>query len=198
VALQAGGYTAGLTGIACLALLIAMRQFRGSVHQRLLTALSFLPEKVVTKIAGFLVSFEDGMQCMRSTASTILLFLYSIVEWLVIAAAFACVFKAFPATSKLGITDVVILLGFVAFGSALQIPGVGGGMQIVTVLVLTEFFGIGLETATGIALVLWIVSFVLIVPVGFALAFSEGIKWRNLRHLDASDTMGISPGGEHP
>lgn len=195
VALQAGGYTAGLTGVACLALLIAMRQFRGSVQQRLIGALSFLPPKIVTKIAGFLVSFEEGMQCMRSTASTVILIVYSIVEWIVIAAAFACVFKAFPATSGLGITDVVILLGFVAFGSALQIPGVGGGMQIATVLVLTEFFGIGLETATGIALVLWIVSFVLIVPIGLALAFSEGIKWRNLRNLDTSDTLESTKGG---
>jgi glycosyltransferase 2 family protein len=184
VALQAGGYTAGLTGIACLALLIAMRQFRGSVQQRLIGALSFLPQKLVSRIAAFLVSFEQGMECMRSTASTLILIAYSILEWTVIAAAFACVFRAFPATSRLGITDVVIVLGFVAFGSALQIPGVGGGMQIATVLVLTEFFGIGLETATGIALVLWIVSFVLIVPVGLALAFSEGIKWRNLRDLD--------------
>ncbi|MGD1098494.1 MAG: lysylphosphatidylglycerol synthase transmembrane domain-containing protein [Bryobacteraceae bacterium] len=198
VALQAAGYTAGLTGIACLALLIAMRQFRGRLQQRLLGALSFLPEKAVSRIAGFLASFEDGMQCMRSAGSTVLLFAYSIVEWLVIATAFACVFKAFPATASLGITDVVILLGFVAFGSALQIPGVGGGMQIVTVLVLTEFFGIGLETATGIALVLWIVSFVLIVPIGLALAFSEGIKWRNLRHLDASGTMEAHNGGHNP
>lgn len=195
VALQAGGYTAGLTGIACLALLIAMRQFRGSVQQRLIGALSFLPEKLVSRIAAFLVSFEQGMECMRSTGSTLILIGYSILEWMVIAGAFACVFKAFPDTSRLGITDVVIVLGFVAFGSAVQIPGVGGGTQIVTVLALTEFFGIGLETATGIALVLWIVTFVLIVPIGLALAFSEGIKWRNLKNLDTSDTLESSKGG---
>jgi uncharacterized protein (TIRG00374 family) len=186
VALQAAGYTAGLTGVACLALLIAMRQFRGGIQQRMLGALAFLPAKAVRRIEGYLVSFEEGMQCMRSAASTVTLLAYSILEWCVIAASFACVFRAFPATSKLGLTDVVIVLGFVAFGSALQIPGVGGGMQIATVLVLTEFFGIGVEAATGIALILWIISFVLIVPVGLALAFSEGIKWRNLRNLKAS------------
>ena len=136
------------------------------------------------KVEKFLVAFEEGMQCMRTMNSTLLLVFYSIVEWMVIAGAFMCVFRAFPATSALGVTDVVILLGFVAFGSAVQIPGVGGGMQIATVLVLTEFFGVGLEAATGIALVLWIISFVLIVPLGLGLAFHEGIKWRSLKDLE--------------
>jgi uncharacterized protein (TIRG00374 family) len=182
--LEAGGYLAGFTGCVSLALLIGMRQFRGRVQQRLVSALAFLPQAMVSRIEGFLVSFEEGMQSMRSTGSTILLVVYTIVEWSVIAAAFACVFKAFPATARLGLVDLVIFLGFVAFGSAVQIPGVGGGMQIATVLVLTEFFGITLETASGIALVLWLVTFVVIVPAGLALAFQEGIKWRSLRHLD--------------
>jgi hypothetical protein len=63
-------------------------------------------------------------------------------------------------------------------------------MQIVTVLVLTEFFGITLETASGIALVLWIITFVVIVPLGLALAFHEGIKWRNLRHIEPTENGG--------
>src|SRR5262249_37337222 len=40
VILEAGGYTAGLTGGACLLLLIALRQFRGRTQQRLLEGLS--------------------------------------------------------------------------------------------------------------------------------------------------------------
>ena len=89
------------------------------------------------------------MQSTRSTSFTLQLIAYTIVEWLVIAAAYYCLFHAFPATRNVQITDVVIVLGFVAFGSAIQIPGVGGGMQIATVLVLTEFFGLGISTASG-------------------------------------------------
>ncbi len=183
LALQAGGYTAGFTGVACLALLIGMRQFRGNVQGRLLEALSFLPEAMVERIRSFLGSFEEGMQCMRSSAFTVLLIAYTVGIWGLIAGSFACILRAFPATSGLGITSIVILMGFVAFGSALQIPGVGGGMQIATVLVLTELFGIKIETASGIALVLWIVTFVAIVPLGLALAFQEGLKWRNFKDI---------------
>jgi len=188
VALEASGYTAWITGAASLALLIGLRQFRGHMQDRVLGWLSFLPPKVLGRIRSVLASFEEGMGSMRRVSTTLLLIGYSVVEWLIIAGGFLCVCRAFPATAKLGIADVVILLGFVAFGSALQIPGVGGGMQIATVLVLTEFFGIGLATATGIALVLWFVSFVLIVPFGLALAFHEGIHWRNLRHIETEET----------
>jgi hypothetical protein len=72
----------------------------------------------------------------------------------------------------------------VAFGSVVQLPGIGGGMQIVTALVLTEFFGLTLEVASGFALILWVISFVSIVPIGLAMAFQEGIKWRSLRNLN--------------
>jgi glycosyltransferase 2 family protein len=186
IILQAGGYAVVLTGVGALALLIALRQMRGLVLHRVIRGLRFLPEKIVAKLASVLGSFEEGMQSMRKPSYTALLVLYTVVEWLVIAGAFFCTCKAFPATAALGLTDVVILLGFVAFGSAVQIPGVGGGMQIATVVVLTEFFGIPFEAASGIALVLWINTFVTIVPLGVALAFHEGIKFRSLRHLDSA------------
>jgi uncharacterized protein (TIRG00374 family) len=189
VALEAGGYTAGLAGAASLALLIGLRQFRGTVHQRLLDAVAFLPRASVARIEEFLRAFERGMQSTRSAAFTLLLVFYTVVEWLVVAGAFWCALRAFPATAGLGVTDVVILLGFVTFGSALQIPGIGGGMQIATVLVLTEFFGVAVEAASGVALVLWAISWVVIVPVGLGLAFHEGIQWRNLRHLEAGEVQ---------
>ncbi len=190
--LEAGGYTAGIIGAACFALLLGLRQFQGGVQQRLMDALSFLPVLLAERIGRALKSFGEGMESMRSGARTALLVLYTVVEWCVIAAAFGCVFKAFPVTHALGVTDIVILLGFVSFGSVVQIPGVGGGMQIATVLVLTEFFGITLEAASGIALVLWIITFVSIVPLGLVLAFREGIHWRNLRHIAPN----VNGGGE--
>jgi len=184
--LKASGYTAGLAGAVSLTLLVALRQFRGRVQQRLTVALSFLPERFASRISAFLAAFEEGMESTRSSWFAFLLLFYTVVEWVIIAGAVWCVLQAFPETRGLGLTEVVILLGFVCFGSVLQLPGVGGGMQIAAALVLTEFFGLTLESATGIAVVLWLVTFVAIVPVGLILAFHEGVQWRNLRHLDTS------------
>jgi uncharacterized protein (TIRG00374 family) len=186
--LEAGGAAAGVTGMICLALLFALRQFRGQIQQRLLDGLAFLPEALLARAGTFLASFSEGfgegMQSTRSASFTLLLVVYTVLEWVLIAGCFFCVFRAFPVTAGLGVTDIVIVLGFVAFGSVVQIPGLGGGMQIVCVLVLTEFFGIGLEAASSVALTLWVISFVAILPIGLALAFHEGIKWRNLKHIE--------------
>lgn len=195
LAVEAGGFLAGGVGVVCLALLIGLRQFRGRVQTRLMEGLGFLPEHWRGRIEKFLRAFEQGMQATRSTAFALLLAVYTVVEWTVIAAAFVCVLKAFPASAQLGVTDAVILLGFVAFGSVVQLPGVGGGMQISTVLVLTELFGVSFEAASGIALVLWILTFVTIVPVGLALAFHDGIHWRSLKHLEALDGIGDAQEG---
>jgi len=185
VILQTGGAAAGITGLICLVLLVGLRQFHGRVQQRLLEAVSFLPPPMLARVETFFAAFGEGMQSTRSLAFTFLLVGYTIIEWVVIAGCFYSVFRAFPATSHLDFTDIVIVLGFVSFGSVLQIPGVGGGMQIVTILVLTQFYGVSLEAASGVALTLWLISFVAIVPVGLGLAFREGIKWRSLKHIDS-------------
>jgi glycosyltransferase 2 family protein len=185
VTLQAGGAFAGVIGLICLAVLAGLRQFKGNVQKRLLEALSFLPAPMLARVQTFFAAFEEGMQSTRSSAFTFLLVGYTIIEWTVIAGCFYCVIHAFPATAYLGFTDIVIVLGFVSFGSVLQIPGVGGGMQIVTILVLTQFYGVALEAASSVALMLWLVSFVAIVPLGLGLAFHEGIKWRSLKHIDS-------------
>lgn len=189
LAIQTGGWLAGVVGLICLATLIGLRVFRGRVKDRLMEALTFVPDTARYRIHGFLSQFDEGMASTRQGSAVGKLLGYSIVEWTVIAGAFYCVFAGFPALDAMGLTDVLIVLGFVAFGSVLQIPGVGGGMQLTTVLVLTELYGIHVEAASGVALLLWAVNFLIIVPVGLALAFHEGIKWRNMKEV-AKEAVG--------
>jgi uncharacterized protein (TIRG00374 family) len=187
--LQAAGGVAGITGLICFALLMGLRQFHGNVHRRLLDALEFLPDRITRRVEKFLEAFGEGMTSTRSTAFALELVLYTAGEWAIITGSFYCLLRAIPATATLSWADAVIVLGFVCLGSIVQIPGVGGGVQIVTVLVLTQFYGIGLEAATGVALLWWIVGFAVIVPVGLILAFHEGIKWRSLKHIAPGDPL---------
>jgi hypothetical protein len=60
---------------------------------------------------------------------------------------------------------------------------VGGGTQVVAILVLTELYGVRVELATTFALLLWIFTFVAIVPVGLVLALKEGLDWHSLRQI---------------
>jgi uncharacterized protein (TIRG00374 family) len=186
--LHTAGYLGALLGVVLILFLVGLERFKGNVQKRLLSALEFLPDRVRLKIELYLAEFEKGMESMRSTASVLLMLAISVLDWTVIAGSFVSLARAFPATATLSVSDIVILLGFVTFGSVLQLPGIGGGMQIVTALVLTEFYGLTLEAASGFALLLWVVNFVLIVPFGVVLAFHEGIKWRSLKDLKSSTT----------
>ncbi len=83
------------------------------------------------------------------------------------------VLRAFPAADGLSFNDILTTMGFVVFAGAIQIPGIGGGMQIATILVLTEMYGVGVEAASGIALVLWATNFLTALPLGLGMAFMK-------------------------
>jgi uncharacterized protein (TIRG00374 family) len=179
----AGGYL--ITGIAviCLLVLIAFRNFSGPAQQRILAAISFLPESYRLRVALALASFSAGMEVTRDRANLIWLLVYSALEWTVIAASMYSTFQAFAVTRNLRLIDVLVFLGFIAFGSIIQIPGLGGGVQVVSIVVLTQLFGLTFEAATGMALVIWLLSFVAIVPIGLPLALHQGVNWRKLKEL---------------
>ena len=50
-------------------------------------------------------------------------------------------------------------------------------------MVLKDLYGIRLELATPFALLLWIITFVAIMPVGLGLALQEGLDWHSPRQI---------------
>jgi glycosyltransferase 2 family protein len=181
--LSAGGYV--MTGIAvgCLFVLIVFRRFSGLLRARLLAVLALLPERLGVRGERMLDAFLEGTLATRNSTAVLTIVMYTFAEWLLIIAGFLCIFQAFSGTEALSFMEVLILLGFVAFGGIVQIPGVGGGIQIAIIVVLTEMFRIPLESATGIAIAFWVLNFAIIVPVGLLLAFREGLNWHSLKHI---------------
>jgi len=181
--LGAGGYLAVFLGAACIVFLILFRNFADPVRRRLLEALAFLPGKHLERAERMIGAFSQGMQATRDRTFLTLLVSFTVLEWVIIVGSYYTLFKAIPATSGFNITDVVIFLGFVAFGSLVQIPGIGGGIQIAAIVLLTEIYHLPLEAATGLAIFLWIITFVVVVPFGLLCAFHEGVNWSKLKHL---------------
>ncbi len=181
--IQVGGYFIAIVGSLCLIVLVAVGQFPQTVQARMLDALAFLPKRYHSKAGELISTFLSGMQSVGRFRFVILMSVYSLIEWLLIAVGYLCAFRAFPGTAGLDLGDVLVFMGFVSFGSLVQIPGVGGGMQVVSIVVLTEMFGVGLEAATGVALLLWGFTLV-IIPFGLLQGVHEGIKWKNLRDLE--------------
>lgn len=181
--LRTGGYFIASLGAICILLLVAFRNFGAAAERRILGALSFLPERFYGRIEKVLKDLVQGMECTRDPRFLALLLLYTVLEWVIIVGGFYCMFRALPATARFGLDGVMIFIGFVAFGSVVQLPGIGGGVQAASVLVLTEIFSISSGESWGIAMLMWLLSWVLVVPFGLAFAHHERISWKKISHI---------------
>ena len=183
--LKSGGVVALALGAACVAVIL-FSAFLGDQSQRWFDwAVRVLPATIATRLRGLFSSFLDGMRSTGSASSLGELFFYTAVEWVVIVSGMYFALIAYPPTAGFSVTSTLVFAGFVAFGSAVQLPGVGGGFQVAAILVLTELFGLKLEAATGATLLIWAVSWLTVIPFGMAIAFSQGLKWGSLRHVEA-------------
>jgi uncharacterized protein (TIRG00374 family) len=178
-----GGKIVGGLCLAVLVLILGFRHLAKPVQSRLTAALRFLPERRFCTVERWLEAFVQGVESTRSDGALLLILVYSAIEWLLIAACYWCLARSFAGMIDLSLVDVLIFMGFVSFGSAIQIPGIGGGMQVVAVLVLTELFGVRLELATSFAILTWLLTFVAIVPIGLIVALKEGLDWHSLRDV---------------
>ncbi|MBI3210877.1 MAG: hypothetical protein HYZ37_18485 [Candidatus Solibacter usitatus] len=187
--LQTGGHIAGVLATVCLAVLVAFGVFPDLVERRLKGALGLLPAKLRPKLETLVSAFVSGTGSTRRGSFVFMLVAYTFVEWMIIAGCFWCVFRSIPAAAGLTALDTLIIVGFVAFGSAVQLPGVGGGMQVACVLVLTELYQFPLAAATGTAVLLWLISFVSIVPIGLLLMAREGLEFRKLMKRGSMEAL---------
>jgi uncharacterized protein (TIRG00374 family) len=185
-ALSAGGYLAALFGFVCLILLFVFRNFSGFANQRILGALKVLPEKHHDSGAKLLESLALGLESTRQPRLLLLLVWYTLLLWATIVVSYSCLFHSFRLLGHLSITDAIVILGFIGFGSILQLPGIGGGLQVICILCLTKMYGVPLEIASGIAIIIWLLTFAVAVPFGTLCAIHEGLNWRKIRQLTAS------------
>lgn len=203
--LGVGGYVLGLMGAICLVVLVMLSRFSDTMRRRLIQGLGFLPPRYHHRAERVVTAFLDGTSATKTHSSVFWLMFYTGLEWALVVLCFVCLFQAFPATSGFALRDILVFMGFVAFGSILQIPGVGGGVQIVSIIVLTEMYGAKVELATSVAVMIWVVTIVVIMPLGLALAFHEGLNWKRLRQLEMEavasaedDAEAAEPPGEIP
>lgn len=194
-AMAAGGYSLAIAGTGCLALLLAFRDPARRAQNRILSALTFLPDERRRRAEDMLEAFSGGVECTRDPSSLALLLGYTLLEWVVIVASSFALFQGFPATRAFGPLDVLVLLAFMTLGSLVQVPGLGGGVQVASIVALTKIYGVPLEAASGIAILLWLVGSIAIVPFGLLCAFHEGLNWRKLKLLSTKRIM-EEPGNE--
>jgi hypothetical protein len=136
------------------------------------------------KVAGILLGFVRGMQALRSWGQLALAVLYSTAHWVLVLLVYLWVSHSFG--GKLGaisLGDAMLVMAFTLVGSAVQLPGVGGGSQVACFLAYTAIFGVESEPAAAAAIVMWLITFAACSLAGVPQLIHEGMSLGELRHL---------------
>jgi glycosyltransferase 2 family protein len=125
--------------------------------------------------------FRAGLNTIHGVGSFFWLSLVSVGMWCAIALAYIEVTRSYNDDSlRIWPLQILILMGASMAGSMLQLPAVGGGSQMATIATLSSVFDVPPEKAVSCGILLWLVTFASVVPVGLLLAHHERLSLRKL------------------
>jgi len=158
---------------------IVMRKRGNEIFGRLERRLVNAP-RIVRQVLAKTESFIEGLNTIRDVPSFLLATLLSFALWLVIALVYYEVAHAYPSLRGMPFSHSVLLVGFGMIGGLAQLPAVGGGAQIATILALANVFAVPRELAVSCGILLWLVSFQAVTPVGLMLARRKHLSFRQM------------------
>ena len=146
------------------------------------------------KIAVRVREFRGGLNTIHGFSEFVQLAAVSIGMWFLIALAYYAVIRSYGRPLHAIVLSYVFLLIFGSMlGSLVQLPGVGGGSQLATITLLQRVFGVQPELAASCGILLWMVTFMTVIPTGLLLAHRERLSLRTLsEESQAQDALADS------
>ena len=186
--LKTGAIILFTSALVLVAFLVVLRNNAPVLLNVLLWFARALPERYRSgfqrMLRRVLKHFTTTLASIESISSFAVCASFSLLVWIPVILTYWTVTRAFGwPLSSLGLGGVVLLMAASITGSLAQLPAVGGGTQLATVLVLTKLFGIPLEIATTAAILLWVMGFMIVLIPGLPLAAREGLSWKRLRYM---------------
>ncbi len=147
------------------------------VERRFAHVASNLGQRVAVRIR----EFRGGLHTIHDAWSFVMLAVVSVAMWAIIAVAYKEVTHSYHAEDlEIPQSQVLLLMGSSMVGSVIQLPGVGGGSQLATIAALEHIFDVPKELAASCGIMLWLVTFVAVIPTGLLLAHRERLSLRQL------------------
>ncbi|HZC22204.1 MAG TPA: lysylphosphatidylglycerol synthase transmembrane domain-containing protein [Candidatus Binatia bacterium] len=141
---------------------------------------SHLPN-VGHRIGARVREFGMGLNTIHSAWSMLALTLVSVGMWYAIALSYKEVTHSYGVDAlEIPVSQLLILMFASMLGSMLQLPAVGGGSQMATIATLSNVFDAPPEVAASCGILLWLVTFAAVIPVGLLLAHHERLSLRKL------------------
>jgi uncharacterized protein (TIRG00374 family) len=138
----------------------------------------FAPERVAEKLVSILHAFAEGVSCLRSVKTLLLVFGASLVVWAIEGTTYALMGQAFhmtiPARAYF-ITMVIVNLGAIIPSA----PGALGVFQLFC-LVSLAMFGVPKELAVAYGLVLNVAEYLPVTLLGALVLAREGLRFNSV------------------
>jgi glycosyltransferase 2 family protein len=143
------------------------------------------PSHIRHRIAFRIRSFGEGLHTIHDLPSFFAVGALSLGIWMLIVSSYWLVLHAYsdPELTTLTISHAILLMAGSVAGGVLQLPVVGGGSQLATINLLLYLFNVNPdqpELATSCGILLWLVTFMSVVPLGLALARLEHVSLRKI------------------
>ncbi len=136
------------------------------------------------KIAGILMGFARGAQMLRTWGQLAQAVAYSALHWFLVLLVYFWVSRSFGGRlGTISLGEAMLVMAFTLVGSIIQLPAVGGGSQLASILAYTTIVGVEKEPATAAAIILYLVTFAACSLVGAPLLAHEGLSLGKLREM---------------
>jgi uncharacterized protein (TIRG00374 family) len=136
------------------------------------------------KIAAIVLGFARGVQAIQTWSDLAFSVFYSAVHWFLVLLVYLWVSHSFGGTlTSLTLGDSMLVMSFTLVGSAVQLPGVGGGSQVACFLAYTAVFGVEKEAAAAASIVMWLITFAACSLAGIPLLIQEGLSLGKLKEM---------------
>jgi uncharacterized protein (TIRG00374 family) len=162
-----------------------IRRFSTVIANRVQLSLQSRFPHVAHRLSHRILAFGEGLNTIHGLGAFAAVCVISLGIWLGAGSAYYLVTHAYdaPELRALDFSHCVLLMSASVAGGVLQLPMVGGGSQLATISMLLNVFHIrrdSPELATSCGILLWLVTFMAISPIGVALAHREHLSLRKL------------------
>ena len=188
---QGAGYSL-LFILVVIGLLVFLRLRAAWIERTLVRWFRFLPAGPKHKLRGVFDQFVDGLAVIRDWKDLGASLLSTALLWFCNVAMVWLVFRSEGDALHLSFQSAAFIVFSEGLGLLFQVPGVGGGFQVVVIYSLHHFFAVANEPATGAAILLWITILLPCLLSAIVILLYQGLSFKKLRHMAHEQQMTAS------
>jgi hypothetical protein len=179
--LSISGYVVGAGLFFATLVLLGLFRFQEGFIALMTRPVAWIRPAWQQPAANFLGHFLDGLRVLQRPRDLLITTAASIIMWYVICWQIQMTLIAFGVDLPLRASFLLITLSVI--GLAVPTPGGVGGFHKATQVGMTTFFGLGLNQATGIAIVYHAVCFVPVTILGLLCLPLLGVNLKEVEDL---------------